>query len=117
MDHHGLSKHLGSISNSSPVRFAHEIQSFRAAVWRVGKTLIKTFGKGKTAGKLATLSVATSECWKSEDGTQKDYTYWDVAFKCAALKLMCAERATSLSSRPPSLPGPQAWSRKARGFA
>jgi single-strand DNA-binding protein len=45
-------------------------------VGNVGKIEIKTFGKGKTGGKLATLSVATSERWKSEDGTQKDRTYW-----------------------------------------
>ena len=44
-------------------------------VGNVGKIEIKTFGKGKSAGKLATLSVATSERWKSEDGTQKDRTY------------------------------------------
>jgi single-strand DNA-binding protein len=45
-------------------------------VGNVGKFEIKTFGKGKTGGKLATLSVATSERWKTEDGTQKDRTYW-----------------------------------------
>ena len=45
-------------------------------VGNVGKFEIKTFGKGKTAGKLATLSIATSERWKTEDGTQKDRTYW-----------------------------------------
>ncbi|MFN9073002.1 MAG: single-stranded DNA-binding protein [Hyphomonadaceae bacterium] len=38
-----------------------------------GKIEIKTFGK---TGKLATLSVATSERWKTEDGTQKDRTHW-----------------------------------------
>ena len=36
-------------------------------VGNVGKIEIKTFGK---TGKLATLSVATSERWKTEDGTQ-----------------------------------------------
>jgi single-strand DNA-binding protein len=45
-------------------------------VGNVGKIEIKTFGKGKTGGKLATLSIATSERWKTEDGTQKDRTYW-----------------------------------------
>jgi single-strand DNA-binding protein len=43
-------------------------------VGNVGKIEIKTFGKA--GGKLATLSVATSERWKTEDGTQKDRTYW-----------------------------------------
>ncbi|WP_085338135.1 single-stranded DNA-binding protein [Aquidulcibacter paucihalophilus] len=42
-------------------------------VGNVGKIEIKTFGK---TGKLATLSVATSERWKTEDGTQKDRTHW-----------------------------------------
>ena len=70
-------------------------------VGNVGKIEIKTFGKGKSAGKLATLSVATSERWKSEDGTQKDRTYW--------------HRVTVF--RPPSSLGLRAWSRKARGFA
>jgi single-strand DNA-binding protein len=42
-------------------------------VGNVGKIEIKTFGK---TGKLATLSVATSERWKTEDGTQKDRTNW-----------------------------------------
>ncbi|WP_157893425.1 single stranded DNA-binding domain-containing protein [Aquidulcibacter paucihalophilus] len=41
-------------------------------VGNVGKIEIKTFGK---TGKLATLSVATSERWKTEDGTQKDRTH------------------------------------------
>jgi single-strand DNA-binding protein len=45
-------------------------------VGNVGKVEIKSFGKGASAGKLATLSVATSERWKTEDGTQKDRTYW-----------------------------------------
>jgi single-strand DNA-binding protein len=43
-------------------------------VGNVGKIEIKTFGKA--GSKLATLSVATSERWKTEDGTQKDRTYW-----------------------------------------
>ena len=43
-------------------------------VGNVGKIEIKTFNKA--GGKLATLSIATSERWKSEDGTQKDRTYW-----------------------------------------
>jgi single-strand DNA-binding protein len=43
-------------------------------VGNVGKIEIKTFNKA--GGKLATLSVATSERWKTEDGTQKDRTYW-----------------------------------------
>ena len=42
-------------------------------VGNVGKIEIKTFGK---TGKLATLSVATSERWKTEDGSQKDRTHW-----------------------------------------
>lgn len=42
-------------------------------VGNVGKIEIKTFGK---TGKLATLSVATTERWKTEDGTQKDRTHW-----------------------------------------
>ncbi len=42
-------------------------------VGNVGKIEIKTFGK---TGKLATLSVATSERWKTEDGTQKERTSW-----------------------------------------
>jgi len=41
-------------------------------VGNVGKIEIKTFGK---TGKLATLSVATSDRWKTEDGTQKNRTY------------------------------------------
>ena len=43
-------------------------------VGNVGKIEIKTFNKA--GGKLATLSIATSERWKTEDGTQKDRTYW-----------------------------------------
>ena len=42
-------------------------------VGNVGKIEIKTFGK---TGKLATLSAATSERWKTEDGTQKERTSW-----------------------------------------
>ena len=43
------------------------------AVARRGKVEIKTFGK---TGKLATLSVATSERWKTEDGASREKTYW-----------------------------------------
>lgn len=42
-------------------------------VGNVGKVEIKTFGK---TGKLATLSVATSERWKTEDGASREKTYW-----------------------------------------
>jgi single-stranded DNA-binding protein len=67
-------------------------------VGNVGKIEIKTFGK---TGKLATLSVATSERWKTEDGTQKDRTYW--------------HRVTVFA--PPSSPASRRWSRRAPGFA
>ncbi|MFN8957367.1 MAG: hypothetical protein ACK5XI_04415 [Hyphomonadaceae bacterium] len=41
-------------------------------VGNVGKVEIKSFGK---TGKLATLSVATSERWKTEDGTSREKTH------------------------------------------
>lgn len=44
-------------------------------VGNVGKVEIKTFGKAGS-GKLATLSVATSERWKTEDGASREKTYW-----------------------------------------
>jgi single-strand DNA-binding protein len=42
-------------------------------VGNVGKVEIKTFGQ---TGKLASLSVATSERWKTEDGASREKTYW-----------------------------------------
>ena len=44
-------------------------------VGNVGKVEIKSFGKGGD-GKLATLSIATSERWKTEDGDTREKTYW-----------------------------------------
>ena len=64
-------------------------------VGNVGKIEIKTFGK---TGKLATLSVATSERWKTEDGTQKDRTYWhrESQSNLCVLQIL----ATQLAHRP-----------------
>lgn len=42
-------------------------------VGNIGKIEIKTFAKDR---RMATLSVATSERWKREDGSKAEKTFW-----------------------------------------